>query len=154
MPPGYRPAVPRDWFRGVLEQYVTGSDTRGRQEGLSYLRSQQAIHEISGLSFKQRRIEELWPSFCMITYAIRCRNRLLDRIFHELLSARPRRWVCHRATAGCWFRGVPERYVAGADTRGRREGRPYPWSQQVVHGISGLKDMEPLRGGKRCERRL
>jgi hypothetical protein len=37
-----------------------------------------------------------------------------------------------------WFRGVPERYVAGADNRGRREGRPYPWSQQVVHEISGL----------------
>jgi len=45
--------------------------------------------------------------------------------------ARPQRWVCHLATAGCWFRGVPERYVAGADTRGRQEGRPYPWSQQV-----------------------
>jgi hypothetical protein len=43
-----------------------------------------------------------------------------------------------RATAGCWFRGVPERYVAGADTRGRQEGRPYPWSQQVIHEISGL----------------
>ena len=38
-----------------------------------------------------------------------------------------------------WFRGVPERYVAGADTRGRQEGRPYPWSQQVIHEISGLK---------------
>ncbi|MEE9529493.1 MAG: hypothetical protein V3W52_00755 [Syntrophobacteria bacterium] len=37
-----------------------------------------------------------------------------------------------------WFRGVPERYVAGADTRGRQEGRPYPWSQQVIHEISGL----------------
>jgi hypothetical protein len=33
---------------------------------------------------------------------------------------------------------VPGRYVAGADTRGRREGRPYPWSQQVIHEISGL----------------
>ena len=32
-----------------------------------------------------------------------------------------------------------ERYVAGADTRGRREGRPYPWSQQVIHEISGLE---------------
>ncbi len=41
-------------------------------------------------------------------------------------------------TAGCRFRGVPERYVAGADTRGRQEGRPYPWSQQVIHEISGL----------------
>jgi hypothetical protein len=37
-----------------------------------------------------------------------------------------------------WFRGVPERYIAGADTRGRQEGRPYPWSQQVIHEISGL----------------
>jgi hypothetical protein len=33
---------------------------------------------------------------------------------------------------------VPERYVAGANSRGRLEGRPYPWSQQVIHGISGL----------------
>ena len=38
-----------------------------------------------------------------------------------------------------WFRGVPERYVAGADTRGHQEGRPYPWSQQVIHEISGLR---------------
>jgi len=38
-----------------------------------------------------------------------------------------------------WFRGVPERYVAGRacpersrrNTRGRQEGRPHPWSQQV-----------------------
>ena len=42
-----------------------------------------------------------------------------------------------------WFRGVPERYVAGADTRGRQEGRPYPWSQQVIHEISGLKGNDP-----------
>ena len=33
---------------------------------------------------------------------------------------------------------VPERYVAGADTRGRQEGRPYPWSQQVIHELPGL----------------
>ena len=38
----------------------------------------------------------------------------------------------------CWTRGVPERYVAGCDTRGRPEGRPYPRSQQVIHEISGL----------------
>ncbi|MDH3961983.1 MAG: hypothetical protein OEV25_01020, partial [Deltaproteobacteria bacterium] len=58
-----------------------------------------------------------------------------------------RRWACHRATAGCWFRGVPERYVAGTacpersrrNTRGRQEGRPYPWSQQVIHEMSGLE---------------
>jgi hypothetical protein len=50
-------------------------------------------------------------------------------IFHELLSrdhedgratGQP-----SRGTAGL-VRGVPERYVAGADTRGRQEGRPYP----------------------------
>jgi hypothetical protein len=33
---------------------------------------------------------------------------------------------------------VPKRYVAGADTRGRSEGWPYPWSQQVIHETSGL----------------
>ncbi len=48
-PPGNRPALPRDWFRGVPERYVAGADTRGRQEGRSYPWSQQVIHEISGL---------------------------------------------------------------------------------------------------------
>ncbi len=47
-PPGNRPAVPRDWFRGVPKRYVAGADTRGRLEGLSYPWSQQVIHEISG----------------------------------------------------------------------------------------------------------
>ena len=51
------------------------------------------------------------------------------------------RWACHLATAGCWVRGVPERYGAGADTRGRQEGRQYPWSQQVIHEISGLRTL-------------
>jgi hypothetical protein len=36
---------------------------------------------------------------------------------------------------------VPERYVAGSDTRGRQEGRQYPWSQQVIHEISGLENI-------------
>ena len=49
VPPSNRPAVPRDWFRGVPERYVAGADTRGRQEGWPYLWSQQVIHEISGL---------------------------------------------------------------------------------------------------------
>ncbi len=49
-----------------------------------------------------------------------------------------------------WFRGVPERYVAGADTRGRQEGRPYPWSQQVIHEISWLvSSMSVTAGGER-----
>ena len=42
-------AIAGDWIRGVLEQYVAGSDTRGRPEGCPYPRSQQAIREISGL---------------------------------------------------------------------------------------------------------
>jgi hypothetical protein len=49
VPPG-NPARPRDWIRGVLEQYVAGSETRGRPEGQSDPRLQQAIHEISGLA--------------------------------------------------------------------------------------------------------
>ncbi len=36
---------------------------------------------------------------------------------------------------------VPERYVAGADTRGRREGRPNQWSQLEIHGMSGLSEL-------------
>ena len=49
VPPGNRPAVPRDWFRGVPEWYVAGVDTRGRQEGRPYAWSQQVIHEVAGL---------------------------------------------------------------------------------------------------------
>jgi hypothetical protein len=49
VPPG-NPAVPRGWIRGVLKQYVAGSDTRGRPEGRSYPRSQQAIRETFGLT--------------------------------------------------------------------------------------------------------
>ena len=45
-----------------------------------------------------------------------------------------------RGTAG--LVSVPERYVAGADTRGRQEGWPYLWSQQVIHEISGLSNYE------------
>ena len=30
VPPGNRPAVPRDWLRGVPERYVAAADTRGR----------------------------------------------------------------------------------------------------------------------------
>ena len=48
-------------------------------------------------------------------------------------------------TAGL-VRGVPERYVAGANTRGRQEGRPHPWSQQVIHEISGLMTAAAIGG--------
>ncbi|MGD8253729.1 MAG: hypothetical protein PVJ11_09775 [Syntrophobacterales bacterium] len=33
---------------------------------------------------------------------------------------------------------VPERYVTGADTRGRQEGRPSAWSQQVIEAPCSL----------------
>jgi hypothetical protein len=56
VPPGNRPAVPRDWFRGVPKRYVAGADNRGRQEGRPYPWSQQVIHEISGLIAKALRI--------------------------------------------------------------------------------------------------
>ncbi len=69
-------------------------------------------------------------------------GRLSSPDISSIAVARPRRWACHRATAECWFRGVPERYVAGADTRGRQEGRPYPWSQQVIHVTSGLSKVQ------------
>ncbi len=49
VPPGNRPALPRDWFRGVPEWYVAGTDTQGRQEERPYPWSQQVIHEISWL---------------------------------------------------------------------------------------------------------
>ena len=53
VPPGNRPAVPRDWFRGVPEWYVAGADARGRQEGRPYPWSQQVIYEISGLGLQK-----------------------------------------------------------------------------------------------------
>jgi hypothetical protein len=49
VPLGNRPAVPRDWSRGVPERYVAGADTRGHQEGRPNPRSEQVIHETSGL---------------------------------------------------------------------------------------------------------
>jgi hypothetical protein len=36
VPPDNRLAAQRDWTRGVLEQYVEGSDTRGRTEEHPY----------------------------------------------------------------------------------------------------------------------
>jgi len=49
VPPGNRPALPRDWTRGVPEWYVAGADRRGRPEGRPYSLSEQVIHEIFGL---------------------------------------------------------------------------------------------------------
>jgi hypothetical protein len=65
VPPGNRPAVPRDWSEAYLNGTSQGEpvlpvpslsrgacrrNTRGRQEGRSYPWSQQVIHEISGLT--------------------------------------------------------------------------------------------------------
>ena len=36
VPPGNRPAVQRDWIRGIPYRYVAGFDTRGRPGGLLY----------------------------------------------------------------------------------------------------------------------
>ena len=60
VPPGNRPAVPRDWLRGVPERYVAGADTRGRPEARPYLWSQQVIHDISGLQVLLYQVEEIW----------------------------------------------------------------------------------------------
>jgi hypothetical protein len=65
---------------------------------------------------------------------------ILARIFHELLS---RDREDDRATwqpQGVGSEAYLERYVAGADIRGRQEERPYPRSQQVIHEISGLRE--------------
>jgi len=79
----------------------------------------------------------------------------LARILHELLSRDPEdgraTWQPSRGTAG--LVSVPERYVAGADTRGRQEGRPYPWSQQVIHELSGL-DMSGVLAYQNLSTRL
>jgi hypothetical protein len=66
-----------------------------------------------------------------------CRETTKMGVPRAAQALAPRAWQPSRGTAG--FRGVPERYVAGADTRGRQEGRPHPWSQQVIHEISGLR---------------
>jgi hypothetical protein len=62
----------------------------------------------------------------------------LARIFHELLSRDHEDGRTTWQPQGVGFEAYLIRYVAGADTRGRQEGRPYPWSQQVIHDISGL----------------
>ena len=45
LPPGNR----RVFARGIPERYVAGHDPLGRPEGRPYPRSQQVIHETSGL---------------------------------------------------------------------------------------------------------
>ena len=65
--PDNRPAVSRDWIRGVLDQYVAGFGTRGRPEERSDTRSQQATREIFGLHPSYHIVVECegFPRFLM-----------------------------------------------------------------------------------------
>ena len=65
VPLGNRPAVPRDWFRGVPERYAAGAYILGRPEGRPYPGSQQAIHETSGLSAEILRFETVAPEYLL-----------------------------------------------------------------------------------------
>jgi hypothetical protein len=49
------------------------------------------------------------------------------------LTRKPPPTSCRRV-----FQQPAKRYVAGANTRGRPEGRPDSWSQQLIHETSGL----------------
>jgi hypothetical protein len=81
VPPGNRPAVPRDWSRGVPERYVAGADTRGRQEGRPNPRSQQVIHGIYGLKVPDETdVPAERASPCVSRIGV----------------ARLWRWACHR----------------------------------------------------------
>jgi hypothetical protein len=60
------------------------------------------------------------------------------RIFQESMSRDREDGRATGQSQGSRTRGVPERYVAGSDTRGRPEGRSYPRSQQAIREISGL----------------
>jgi hypothetical protein len=60
---------------------------------------------------------------------------------HGTAGLVPRRtWtVRRRVSLSCLSRAcLGER--SRRNTRGRQEGRPYPWSQQVIHKISGLEN--------------
>jgi hypothetical protein len=62
-------------------------------------------------------------------------------MFHELL------WRDREDGRATWQpQGVgSEAYLNG--TRGRQEGRPYPWSQQAIHKIFGLKKEVAVKRG-------
>ena len=69
-------------------------------------------------------------------------------MFHELLSRDPRDGSATGSSQGLGPEAylIVRRRVRGPRTPGfrlveptaRREGRPYPWLQQVIHEISGL----------------
>ena len=68
-------------------------------------------------------------------------------MFHELLWRDREDGRATGQPQGVGSEAYPERYVAGADTRGRQEGRPYPWSQQAIHEIFGLRKELTVQGG-------
>ena len=47
VPPGNRPALSRDWSRGVPERYVAGTDTQGRQASGSERRTAISVVAVS-----------------------------------------------------------------------------------------------------------
>ncbi|MEE8315478.1 MAG: hypothetical protein V3R70_02895 [Syntrophobacteria bacterium] len=71
---------------------------------------------------------------------------------------RPRIWPSFRSSSGVEPCDVPFRYAWDPIPRYRGTvARLHPHLHGLataIHETSGLKDMEPLRGGKRCERRL
>jgi hypothetical protein len=72
VPPSNRPAVPRDWYRGVPERYVAGADTRGRPEGRPYPGSQQATHETSGLESRLAPEMKVQLTAYRLLFLLRC----------------------------------------------------------------------------------
>ncbi len=93
VPPGNRPAIPRDWLRGVPEWYVAGAGTRGRQEGRQYPWSQQVIHEISGLRYSQltrnRNTHENEPGSIIFIGVPRGRAFPLACVAHNIFEETP-----------------------------------------------------------------
>ena len=67
-----------------------------------------------------------------------CRETTKMGVPRAAQALAPRAWQLVPRYRGIGSEAYLQRYVAGADTRGRQEGRPYPWSQQVIHEISGL----------------
>ena len=62
VPPDNRPAVLRDWLRGVPERYVAGADTRGRLEGRPYYsRSLRSAQSRTASGIYDKRV----PSFAV-----------------------------------------------------------------------------------------
>jgi hypothetical protein len=55
------------------------------------------------------------------------------RMFHELLSRDHEDGLATWQPQGVGSETYLKRYIAGADTRGRQEGRSNPWPQQVIH---------------------